>query len=402
MNHKLFINLITNLLKVNVTIIQNESDLQIISKLYQINFGSPSMFHLNSLKYLISQVSSYTFLEFSDELEVNILFFYFNENLFMIGPYIKINPERKRIEEILIQNKLSASFVLSLEHYISNFPILTSPRITETITSIINSFDPDYPNYTFIRIEHHSSKSTQDYSDRISKKSIDYSSIYQRYELENQLMMIIETGDIKSVQKVFKDFTNFSKEKFDKINSTYGLNYYNVHIGYAMIRVLARKAAERSGLSVVIIDEITQRSVQNFKTSSSITSLTTLITELTQAVHDHLIHKVDYSPMISKVSEFLILHYAESYSLTQLANFFNISDSYLSKQFIKETGETINQFMTRLRCQKAAHLLTETDMKITQISEFVGYFDNNYFVKVFKKLYNQTPSEYRNNKISKD
>ncbi|MBR7927575.1 helix-turn-helix transcriptional regulator [Aerococcaceae bacterium zg-ZUI334] len=390
----LFSKLISNLLKVTVYKIEDENILQNISTQYQSTHYSRSMFHVSSLKYLISHVPEYSFTEFIDELNVCILFFYFASELYMIGPYMKVSPDRKQIEEFLIKNKLPASFSISMENYLSNIPILSSYRITDTLNSIINSFNSEYPSFNFVRFEYNNNKKNS-YQKNFAKGNIDYTNIYQRYELENQLMLMIESGDINAVQHAFKDVTNFSKNIFDKINSTYAYNYYNVYTANAMIRVLARKAAEKSGLSVIIIDQITQKNIQNLKFNSTQESLTTLITELTQAVHDYLIHKKDYNPIISNITEFLMFHYSEEISLTALANKFNVSDSYLSKLFIKETGETIKQYIAKLRCKKAADLLIETNMKISQISEFVGYLDNNYFIKVFKKLYNQTPSEYR-------
>ena len=56
---------------------------------------------------------------------------------------------------------------------------------------------------------------------------------------------------------------------------------------------------------------------------------------------------------------------------------------------------TITQFISQLRCTQAAELLAENRLSIQEISAYVGYIDNNYFVKVFKKQYGMTPSEYR-------
>lgn len=47
------------------------------------------------------------------------------------------------------------------------------------------------------------------------------------------------------------------------------------------------------------------------------------------------------------------------------------------------------------RTKKAAGLLSTTKHSIQDISTYVGYLDNNYFVKVFKSQYDMTPSDYR-------
>lgn len=67
----------------------------------------------------------------------------------------------------------------------------------------------------------------------------------------------------------------------------------------------------------------------------------------------------------------------------------------LSKKFKKETGLTFGSYIAKKRCEKAALLLKETALQVQEISNYVGYPDNNYFIKVFKKMYNMTPSEYR-------
>lgn len=73
----------------------------------------------------------------------------------------------------------------------------------------------------------------------------------------------------------------------------------------------------------------------------------------------------------------------------------NVSESHLFRTFKKETGMTVTQYIARLRCQNAAGLLRNGDDSIQEIAAFVGYLDGNYFVKVFKKWFGVTPSEYR-------
>ena len=64
-------------------------------------------------------------------------------------------------------------------------------------------------------------------------------------------------------------------------------------------------------------------------------------------------------------------------------------------QVKREVGESASAIISKMRCKKAANLLKTTDLPIGEISSFVGYADNNYFVKVFKKVYSMTPGDYR-------
>ncbi len=63
--------------------------------------------------------------------------------------------------------------------------------------------------------------------------------------------------------------------------------------------------------------------------------------------------------------------------------------------FKSETGQTLNQYITEYRMEKAKLLLKDARFKITDVSSRVGYSDGNYFGKSFKKYSGLSPSEYR-------
>ncbi|KRF04182.1 hypothetical protein ASG89_22670 [Paenibacillus sp. Soil766] len=88
-------------------------------------------------------------------------------------------------------------------------------------------------------------------------------------------------------------------------------------------------------------------------------------------------------------------HYMEECSLATVAAQVHLNPNYFSNLFKKQTGESFSGYLTKLRTDKAKMLLTNTDMKITEIAEAVGYADSNYFATAFKQSVAHTPSEYR-------
>ena len=63
--------------------------------------------------------------------------------------------------------------------------------------------------------------------------------------------------------------------------------------------------------------------------------------------------------------------------------------------FKQNTGITINDYINLFRIQKAKELLSDVTLKLYDISPAVGYNDENYFSKVFKKYEGISPAEYR-------
>lgn len=98
--------------------------------------------------------------------------------------------------------------------------------------------------------------------------------------------------------------------------------------------------------------------------------------------------------IMPKIMNYLV-HTHQTVTLETLSNEFHIEKNYLSKLIHKQSGKSFKAIVTDIRMEKAAQLLTKDFIKISQISEILGYNDNSYFMKAFKKYYSCTPSEYR-------
>ena len=105
----------------------------------------------------------------------------------------------------------------------------------------------------------------------------------------------------------------------------------------------------------------------------------------------------------AKVSSFMQIikylneNYQQDISLQQLADSFHLNASYISFLIKKETGLTYSQYLTNLRISQAKRLLTSSQLTLTEISESVGFHDNFYFIKKFKKITGVTPGYYQKN-----
>ncbi|WP_239613790.1 response regulator transcription factor [Cohnella mopanensis] len=105
-------------------------------------------------------------------------------------------------------------------------------------------------------------------------------------------------------------------------------------------------------------------------------------------------------PLVEKVKKWIDRHYQEPISLLSASEAVGISESYLSKIFAKETGETFVEYVTRKRVEQAI-LFMGSGMKIYEIAEKVGYPNQGHFSKIFKKVTGKTPLEYREERLSK-
>jgi two-component system response regulator YesN len=85
--------------------------------------------------------------------------------------------------------------------------------------------------------------------------------------------------------------------------------------------------------------------------------------------------------------------YAENVTITELTNKVFISRNYLSQIFKNATGESFNQYLNRVRMEKAKSLILEGKYLVYEISEMVGFKNTAYFSTQFKKYTGFTPKE---------
>jgi len=95
--------------------------------------------------------------------------------------------------------------------------------------------------------------------------------------------------------------------------------------------------------------------------------------------------------MISYVQE----NYAQKISIHDLVEPLELSAYYLNHKFKAETSYTFNEFVNRYRIHKAMELLKEGNGKVYTIALDTGFSDYKYFISIFKKYANCTPSQYQ-------
>jgi two-component system, response regulator YesN len=97
------------------------------------------------------------------------------------------------------------------------------------------------------------------------------------------------------------------------------------------------------------------------------------------------------------IMQYIEVHFPEKdLTVTKIASSLHFTASHICHIFIKETGYTMNNYITQLRIDKAKSLLKLKQVRIHEVSGLVGYGSANYFARSFKEATGISPSEYRN------
>ena len=106
--------------------------------------------------------------------------------------------------------------------------------------------------------------------------------------------------------------------------------------------------------------------------------------------------------VIQKIKEYLSKNYSKEISLNAIAAKLYMNPNYLSQLIKKKTGKTYQNYITELRIGHAEKLLRETDMKIYEVCEAVGYHDVRHFSDLFERITGKKPSDYISEKKGTD
>ena len=101
------------------------------------------------------------------------------------------------------------------------------------------------------------------------------------------------------------------------------------------------------------------------------------------------------SVRIWKACNFIQEHSGEELSLPQVARAANTSANYFSEKFKEATGTNFVKYVARTRFEKAAALLREADLRVSEIAFAAGFQSLSQFNRTFKKLAGKSPTDYR-------
>jgi len=99
--------------------------------------------------------------------------------------------------------------------------------------------------------------------------------------------------------------------------------------------------------------------------------------------------------LVHNIKSYIEHHYQEDLTLKKLSDRFFVNASYCSHIFKEKTGMNITEFILANRITKAKELLQRTDYAMDRIAKQVGYSNEKYFFRIFKKATECTPQEYR-------
>ena len=213
----------------------------------------------------------------------------------------------------------------------------------------------------------------------------------KRYAHENELLEAVSQGQLHKAEALL---AGYSSVGFEQRNPDPLRNLKNYCI---IMNTLLRKAAQKGGVHPTYLDSVSSDFAVDIEKLPNISATYGLMGIMVQT-YCRLVRKhsmKDYSAPVQKTIIMIDTDLSADLSLQTLSTALDVSASYLSSLFKRETGQTVTQYINRKRVDRAKHLLETTTLQIQTIAQHCGMEDSHYFARVFKKETGMTPNQYR-------
>ncbi len=206
---------------------------------------------------------------------------------------------------------------------------------------------------------------------------------------ENELCISISQGDSISASRLLNEllghiffYTSGTEEIYTRVNE---------------LLVVLSRAAISGGANASQIFEISHRYMKDMRSLKNQEDLTHWLAGTLNRFMRHVFDMMDvkHTEAMHKVKEYMNYNYTRKLTLEEAAAIVGYSPAYFSRIFKDEMGLTFKEALNSIRIERSKSLLLSSQASISEICSMVGFNDQSYYCKVFKKLSGVTPDRFR-------
>ena len=287
------------------------------------------------------------------------------------GPFLMIDYDEYLAIDVIDRHKPDEAVVKALQAGIEKVPI-----ITPTQARAINE-------QLFICTH---------YYERLPELSRPVQTAAPAYPLdeEDDLLAAVSRGDIRFASQVLNDILG-------QILFHSGNDIEILRARVFELIVLLSRAALKGGANIDAIFGLKYEILREIDALSTAEDIGPWLHGVTRRFGQHVFDfaGAKRSDIIQKAIDFVNANYMKRITLQDMADYVFLSPTYFSKVFKDETGQTPIGFLTAVRVEAGKRLLRNPEVSISDIPGMVGFEDQSYFTRVFKKTESQTPADYR-------
>lgn len=317
------------------------------------------------------------------------------EGAFIGGPVLMVDPEEFLLEDLIKQQGIEDVHLKEINEYIKQVPVIQPDvvkHLSELLSIVASSIsDQSYDNQDQKKRSHDLQSGISQVIHQI--KQIDREGSQETgypFEKERELLSTIAAGDKATSQKILNEILGY-------VFFSSGKDIQVIKLRILELVVLLSRAAVEGGADSEEIFGLNHSYLSDINRFRSVEELTFWLSKIMARFTDCVFNLADvrHKDIIYKAINYIKLHYRERITLEDVALHVYLTPSYFSKIFKNEMKCNFVTYVNNMRIHTSQKLLLDISIPLTEISGIVGFEDQSYFTKVFKKSAGITPKKYR-------
>lgn len=311
----------------------------------------------------------------------------------LAGPFLMDKPDALLVSELSDRYTIEADALLELYEATGNIPVMSPPVVTQVSRLIY---------YLFSGLPLDENKQLADNKQKYLQQSLIFESLQRfktgsavslntyPYEKENELISKVKIGNVTGAKAILNDLLGYVL--FSEGNSMDAIKTRALELS----TLLSRAAIEGGAATDTILkmNNMFLKSLQEVSSQDELCyKLQEIVITFTESLFSNTVSS--HSELMKKALAFIASNFASPLTLEQVANEVHLNPSYFSSIFKKSCGSSFKEYLNLVRIEESKRLLSNTDYSIIDIAIAVGFEDQSYFCKVFKKYTGLTPTGYR-------
>jgi AraC-like DNA-binding protein/ligand-binding sensor protein len=211
-------------------------------------------------------------------------------------------------------------------------------------------------------------------------------------EKERLLLDCLRRGDNEGARKALDEL--LARLFFSAPDNFKFLQYRAIELA-----ILFSRTAVAAGNIGESLPEINNRYLERIQEAQSSEELIDMLYQMVNAMTEQIspFKGVRHALPLRRAESFIRENYTRKVRLKEVADVSGLSAPYFSTVFKEEMGENLSDYLNRLRVDRAAKLLLDTDFSLSEIAGSCGFEDQSWFSKIFKSYTGTSPGKYRDN-----
>ena len=310
----------------------------------------------------------------------------------IIGPFLMDTPDSTLVSDLAERQNLSPTLSLELYDELGTLAVYPPAKVNQLKKLVDHLLSSLLPGERALLLETQQKMSQQariNETIQAYKEEKPSQSLAFFYRKEKQLLQKIQTGTVQEVKGLLNDLIGY-------VLFSEGGNLDSVRIRAIELTTLLSRVAIDGGARTDSVFQLNTQFLSQLYQEQTLEELCILMQEVLESFMNAMFSEKDKgNPYIRKALRYMAENYNEHLELAQVAEFVGLSPSYFSNLFRRVVGVTFREQLCRIRVEESKLLLLTQKYSLADIAIAMGFPDQSYYCKVFKRIVGVTPGKYR-------